>query len=179
MDELVTGLQLLGGAIGGGKVVEKILGPIAGLSAYQIRSHYIFYRAIKKAFDGIDLNIGESIVRAKMQLYIPYSTYEIAMDFAGNEEDQVKSDLMSHSIIGLHRLGLVENCRYGPLDHIQKVYSNAKEGGIIITPAALGVELLMWAYGYGQMPINNFLRSSTLLYDDQNIKISDVFKVKE
>lgn len=149
---------------------------ISRLSTYQLRTHYLIYQSIKKSFDGKPMNIGNNADRNKMELFIPYTTYNSAMDFTLDEHTQ---NIMKHSIWGLSKENLIENFfRYGPADFIQKTYKQAKEPGIILQPTNLGVELFMWAYGHGQRQNNDFFLPEIQFNNDQNIEIHESFPTK-
>ncbi|MCG1034768.1 hypothetical protein [Polaribacter sargassicola] len=150
---------------------------VTRLSAYQLRTHYLIYTAIKNHFDGQDLNIGESVDRRKMEIFIPYSVYLKGMDFT-NEEIGNFHTLMTHSIWGLNKEELVENFSYGPSEYLKKKFSGAEESGIIIQPSNLGVELFMWAFGYGQKSNKKFFATTTEFKTDKKIIIEKTMKTK-
>ena len=150
---------------------------ITRLSSYQLRTHYLIYQAVKNHFDGQDMNVGDSSDRGKMELYIPYDTYAKAMDFTDEEIGNFHV-LMQHSIWGLDKEGLIATFQYGSADYLKQRYKSVKGAGIIVQPSNLGIELFMWAYGYGQMPINAFFRTATEFNNDQNILIGKTEKTK-
>ncbi|MDO1514552.1 hypothetical protein Q2T41_18005 [Maribacter confluentis] len=150
---------------------------VTRLSTYQLRTHYLIYTAVKNHFDGQNLNIGESTDRRKMEIFIPYSTYLKGMDFTSEELANFDT-LMTHSIWGLNKEELIENFSYGPADYLKTKFSDANESGIIIQPSNLGVELFMWAFGYGQKSNNEFFASETEFKTDQKIIIDKTMKTK-
>lgn len=150
---------------------------ISRLSTYQLRTHYILYQSLKKAFDGQEMNIGESEDRAKMELFIPYSTYVNSMEFSIEELDSF-INLMTHSVWGLNKEDLIDNFRYGPEDYIQNQFKDANEGGIILQPTSLGIELFMWAYGFGRLNNNDFFKPSIKLDELPSIKMAGMYPIK-
>ncbi len=147
------------------------------LSTYQLRTHYLVYQSIKASFNGEELNIGDSKDRTSMELFIPYSTYFNAMDFTESEANNFSS-ILTHSIWGLNKENLIDQFQYGPVDYIQKRYSNAAEGGIVLQPTSLGVELFMWAFGFGQRQNNDFFINEVEFNNEQKVRIDGTFKTK-
>lgn len=135
---------------------SALINLISCLSTYQIRTHYIFYHMIKSTFNGEDININSSAGRNKMEIYIPFSSYLTAMDFGEKEKVGV---IVPHIAFGLDKEKLIEAWRYGPKDDITKYFNKAQDDGLILKPSVLGVELFLWSYGKGDLPINNFLNS--------------------
>lgn len=152
---------------------------ISRLSTYQLRTHYLFYQSIKKHFNGEPINIGDHKDRAKLQLFVPITTYVEAMDFSAEEIPNIWN-LMIHSIWGLNKEELIDKFLYGGIDFVKTRYKEATQTGIIFQPTTLGVELLMWAFGYGQQDINHFFDSGIIFNNDQKIKIGEtVITVKK
>ncbi len=80
-----------------------------------------------------------------MQVYIPGSVYESAMNF---ERDENAAEVVTHSIVGLVRHGLLQSSyTIGSVEHIQKQHSDAKEQGIIVSPTTMGAEMFFWGLG--------------------------------
>jgi hypothetical protein len=150
---------------------------VTRLSTYQLRTHYAIYTAIKNHFDGQDMNIGESTDRTKMEIYIPFSSYINAMDYTTEEMGNFDS-LMTHSLWGLYKEELIENFSYGSAESLKINFSGANESGFIIQPSNLGIELFMWAFGYGQKSNRAFFIPSTEFKTDQKILIENTFKTK-
>lgn len=124
-----------------------------GLSAYQLRTHYLIYATIRALFSdkGIPLNMEG---RPKMQIFIPFGGYTRAMEFSDGEFRQINS-LLGHIFFGLHADNLLEgDWQYGPKDHIGKLFPAASDGGIVCQPSALGAELFLWAFGYGDRAVD-------------------------
>lgn len=150
---------------------------ISRLSTYQLRTHYLFYHSTKNYFDGQAMNVGSSTDRSKMEIFIPISTYVNAMDFA---KDELKNiwDLMVHSIWGLNREELIETFQYGGAEDLKSRFPKVSDTGILFQPSTLGIELFMWAYGKGQLPINDFFKTELQFNNDQNITIEGSIPVK-
>ena len=82
------------------------------------------------------------------------------MDFSEEEVNRL-FELTPHILFGLSNIGLIENnFQYGPRESMIKRYSNVDNYGIIVQPSQLGVELFMWAYGYGLDPLTSIFDTS-------------------
>src|SRR5690606_22697297 len=98
---------------------------------------------------GQNMNVGDSSDRSKMEIFISYETYAQAMDFTSEEIENFHT-LMQHSIWGLNKEELIATFQYGSEDSLKSRYKSANKAGILVQPSNLGIELFMWAYGYGQ-----------------------------
>lgn len=151
---------------------------ISRLSTYQLRSHYLIYQSIKNHFNGRDMNIGDNLDRYNMEIFISYDIYSLALDFTPVEIKNFYS-LMEHSVWGLNKENLIANTlTYGPVDYIKKRYAKANTGGIFVQPSSLGIELFMWAYGYGELHTNSFFKKTIIFPNDQNILIGETEKLR-
>jgi len=122
-----------------------ILATIKSLSVYQLRLHYLFYSIVYSIYNGKGKRLGTD--REQMGVYIPISVYLQAMDFAPHEDPGA---ILSHSIEGLARSGLIEsnNYRYGEKEHISKIFPGAtEEAGLIMAPNIHGAEVFLWGQG--------------------------------
>jgi hypothetical protein len=124
---------------------------VARLSSYQIRSHFLIYRAIRDRFAGKDFQFNMDD-RSKLAVLLPFSSFFASMDFSPDELKQV-TPLLNHSLFGLYKEGLIDTFLYGNAPSLKKKkgekYSIPEEGGIWPTPSALGAELFLWAHGRG------------------------------
>jgi hypothetical protein len=146
---------------------------ISRLSTYQLRTHYLVYHSLKRLFDDQKMNIASSDDRTRMEFYMPYLTYFAALDFS--EEEMPNSlFIMEHSVVGLMKEKLIEDYRYGPAESLQKTFKDASDAGIIFEPSMLGVELFMWAYGYGQKQNNDFFLKETEFHNNLKITLDQI-----
>jgi len=126
---------------------------VAQLSVYQVRSHFLIYRAICDRFAGKDFKFNMDD-RPKLSVLLPISSYCSSMDFSHEELNQL-SLLLNHSFFGLRKEGLIESFVYGEQAHLKKrlgADSNPpEEGGVWVAPSALGAELFLWAHGQGHL----------------------------
>lgn len=151
---------------------------VAGLSSYQVRMHYLLYFEMNYLFKGTDYNICESATRDKLEIFIPLDTFLVALDFSEEETKRI-SELIPHIMFGLSSFGLIENnFLYGPKESLLERYSRADSYGIIVQPSQQGLELFMWAYGYGLETLSSFF-SETIVFNPINgINIGQAYSTK-
>ena len=126
------------------------------LSVYQIRTHYVIYTIIRKLFSESGYLFTRED-RHKMRIFIPYDTYANAMQFTEKESQQFQS-ILNNTFFGLNKDDLIETFYFGPMDYIKKEYDDAKDGGIVVSPSALGAELYLWGYGFGDKELSYILK---------------------
>ena len=134
----------------------RIAKVIDNLSTYQIRTHYLLYSTIASIFSRSGNQFGLSRNRAKMQVFLPFDGYATSMMFT--EQEWGNPQVLSHIWHGLHADGLIESqWQYGNRKSLEKIFQGVPESGIISQPSSLGAELFLWAFGYGDKPINHIL----------------------
>lgn len=136
----------------------RIAKMIDNMSAYQMRTHYLIYSTIAQMFsDGANsFNFSED--REKMQLFMPFQGFAIAMGFTQQEWDNPQ--ILTHIFHGLSTDGLIEiGWAFGNQEILKTHGDNVPGDGIVCTPSALGVELFLWAFGYGDKELNFLLTS--------------------
>ena len=121
---------------------------IASLSTYQIRSHYLIYSALSRVFLKQDRRLGTDRDRARMQLFLPLAEFYSAMEFTDDEWNSPQ--IMHHIFNGLHSDGLIEGrWMFGNRESLAQGGERVPSDGVICSPSLLGVELFLWAFGYG------------------------------
>lgn len=151
---------------------------ISRLSSYQLRTHFLLYKLVKKEFDGENINIQDGNEWPKLQIFLPFNTLYNAMDFT-KEEASDWNNLLAHSMWGLNKEELITGFSYGGLEHIKKKFKNSTDGGIIFQPTKQGVDLFMWAFGYGQKSPNDFFLKETEFPTDLKIPIGEGLSTKK
>lgn len=150
---------------------------VMNLSAYQIRTHYIFYHTVKELFDGTELNIGIERERKKMIVYMPMDEYSAAMDFAEKED---KNTIVAHSIVGLIKESLLD--KYYAIigsDVIKEFSDEIEKPGVVFQPSSIGVELFIWAHGRKDLSVQEFFNPENKfkfadeIYKPQNCLITE------
>jgi hypothetical protein len=112
-------------------------------------------------------------------MFIPMQTYYQAMDFTNDEIPNI-ANLMSHSMFGLVKEDLIgQHFNYGGVEYLKKFFSEVPNQGIIFYPTALGVELMMWAYGYGKKPLSDFFNNDIKFENEKEIICGNSIPVKK
>ncbi len=151
---------------------------ISRLSTYQLRSHYLLYQLLKYHFNNKDINIHEGNKWSNLEIFIPSKTYFLAMDFE-KAELSIAANVFTHSIWGLCKEELIHSgFMYGGIDHIKKGFKDATSDGLLFQPTQIGIELFMWAYGYGNKDPNDFFKNTILFPNDQDIIIGESVTTK-
>lgn len=139
---------------------------VGRLTTYQLRAHYIFYRAINELYSTTNRNMLNSSQRADCTTFIPASDYLSAMQSQPEEGEEA---LVTHVLFGLHRETLIENqFSFGPQEHLKSQFPEASESGLLFQPSALGIELFLWATGNSHSRINA-ITSAVLALSDISI----------
>ena len=125
------------------------LSKVKQMSVYQIRLHFAFYYEVLRHHKDAGLNLGVGTDCGKAGLVIPH---EFLIAFLPPADLSSKYwSLMSHSVVGLHSLGLIGSYGYGDIKSHLTSFTNASENAIYMAPTFSGAELFMWALGL-EMP---------------------------
>lgn len=141
------------------------------LSAYQIRTHYIFYRIFKDLYSGQDLKIGTEGERLELAVFIPLDVYTEALALEPNERAQF-GQIQSHALWGLTNSSLIQTMVYGHEEFIKGHFSAATGPGLIIAPSSFGIELFLWAHGRGDIAPDEFLNSEVEIEPENDVVIN-------
>lgn len=132
---------------------------IDSLSVYQIRTHYLIYSVAHKLFinENLKFHMDDS---GKMQIFIPLNEYLKSMDFNPQEKDQLQQ-IMSHTFLGLGTDNLIDEdtWQYGGPEILLEKIEDVKEAGIHCQLSPPGAELFLWAFGYGDRPLEFIFNS--------------------
>ena len=153
---------------------------IGRMSRYQLRLHYLIYTLGRGLYEGLGIepNDGDTLHRGR--LYIPYSVLgpalEVALNDDEDEDDDGTANVLGHALFGLARDDLIgaDFCS-GPATFLRDRgrCPHAPEGGLVVTPTALGAELYLWGHGYGRDPLASWLDLSKEVDVLEAILISD------
>ena len=128
---------------------------IDNMSAYQLRTHYLIYSTISELFSARGNSFGLTKNRKRMQFFVPFQDYISVMGFS--HQELVNGQMLSHIFHGLSADGLIEDSwQYGNQKSLAAFVRNGiiPGDGIVCTPSALGVELLLWAFGHGDKELD-------------------------
>lgn len=118
---------------------------VSGLASYDVHMHYLVYDAFRRLYLGEDLQLGLGDVHRSMAIYLPTSGLVEGLGLTGGGPDEIAlslSALAREDLIGPEH-------RWGNRDFIEQELLGAHEGGAIVRPSSYGIELFLWAHGYG------------------------------
>ncbi|USE71248.1 hypothetical protein CTT31_19330 [Pseudoalteromonas maricaloris] len=158
-DDLIT-TEYFGGVLASSRTKiprddrgARIAKVIESLSSYHVRAHYIIYSNIINLFKESDYNICLQKDRDEMQIYFPFEVFAKAMDFSDDELNNAQ--LLDHIFHGLARDGLIdESWVYGDKHRLESYTGFSTDPGIVCKPSPFGVEVFLWAFGYGKKPLS-------------------------
>jgi hypothetical protein len=125
---------------------------VAGLSTYDLRAHYVFYRALHDLAVGRDVDLGDPGQVATLRVYLPSDELAIAMEFA---DDEATRDLEEDALGHLHVRGLLDLRCSGDAGYVTTHLSTPLEAGSVASPTVGGIDLYLWAMGYGGAVLEN------------------------
>lgn len=129
-----------------------MIGQVSRLSTYQLRTHYLVYKAIRELFLGRVEEMGTG--RQGLELFVPYEAYLRAMDFSAAEGREWMS-ILQHCFNGLHGEALAAGASMGSRETLTKYPRRVgvTGDGIVLIPTLQGAELFLWAHGIsGALP---------------------------
>jgi hypothetical protein len=157
---------------------------ISNLSSFQIRTHYVFYTMLRKAFGPHSSVVFPGTDRYMMFIYIPTDIYYSAMGILDDYPDHDgRISILSHSMNGIRRNDLIEdNFTYGGPEFFRQDPVRYRfpehplnedilcNHGITFQPTPGGMELYLWAHGLGRYTHFQFL--------DPKLEINEVIGVR-
>jgi hypothetical protein len=148
-----------------------LLNLLARLSSFQIKAHYILYSAVKSLYSGSGRKYGVSTERLKMGVYIPESTFLYSL---GIEQYTNLVALGTHILIGLQKDSLIaDHFAWDKPESLNSVVPKPEERGVVFAPSALGAELYLWAHGYSDIPMQEFLNPNIQFTKIESISLID------
>ena len=136
------------------------LATIEQLSVYQIRAHYIIYSIVKELFDGTGAKVSTDSQLARLEIYIPWPTWETALAITTDEEERLNL-ITDHIIFGLKKEMLIgKTIIYGEKEHLLKYYSGAPGDGVLVGVSVWGTQLFLWANGRSDLDSSQYLESA-------------------
>jgi hypothetical protein len=130
---------------------------IRGLSAYQLKTHYVIYHLFRNRLLGQNLFINSKRTRQRVCLFIssPEYYFTIAPSRSYKEDGQEIKTISAHVFHGLKSHFLIDEKSVKatkkqlrariPKEFAEYITTN----GCIFYPTPLGAELFMWAHGHG------------------------------
>lgn len=141
-----------------GARIAKLL---EGLSAYQIRAHYLLYSAFLHLYQGKEINVNQTTVLSGINIFFELTNFASAMEFSEIEVDNI-SELLPHVFFGLAEDGLISaSWNYGPAEymaaHVAGISNAENKAGLVFRPSKAGIELFCWGIGAGHAGTTTFL----------------------
>jgi len=136
---------------------------VARLSSVDVLMHYLLYDGFRRMLNGTDLNLGLDRDLALAEAFFPWSDPDGGiLEAFGDVSDAV----VAESITALKRENLIDPKQsFGPREFLSERHEiDAPYSGLVATPSAAGVQLFLWAHGYGSSFLTAFL-DSTLAFD--------------
>lgn len=122
---------------------------VTRLSSYEVRTHYLVYRALRSACLGTSLDMSRSSNLHARCVYIPFSQYRHALLLDPSEASV--EEIADHAVTGLSRESLILATGWvsdPDAKLLSTIAPEAREGGLMVTPSHAGVALFLWAHGY-------------------------------
>lgn len=125
---------------------------LSGMSAVQIRAHFLFYRVWSSALTDSDQNLWMPGERNRARLVIDMAHF---VELLGGSDDDA-AEVLSHALPGLVRLSLIEQPAWGSKDYL-KLPKCPYDSSVIVTATPVGMELFGWAAGLAGMTPASFI----------------------
>jgi len=128
---------------------------VSNLTSYQVRAHYILYKAANAVLANKVTSLAGPDTRQKCGVFIPIQQFGDAMGLA---EDEMKDfgTYLSHALFGLYADGLVERFEFG--NDLSSVGTHLpNEAGVYFIPSVVGAELFLWGMGQGRSGVDRLL----------------------
>jgi len=124
---------------------------VTGLSAYEIRLHYLLYWGARAAYirSAMHTEWGDESSYEDLMVVFDSSEISAGMDFVTPPE--VPSDIYGEALFALHREGLIDDWGMGPKASTDEKLGKDCPGDSVLffKPTTVGVQLFMWAQGRG------------------------------
>lgn len=142
---------------------------IPRLSTVQVKTHYLFYRAIRETFLGTDMPLSTKQTLAR--IFVSAASYARNLNLVTIDE---VSETGVHSLSGLGREGLLTAWGLGDHEALELPESVPPEikFGLRGTPTHAGVELFLWAHGVRSADSKLFLDPDANLVMAQPVQFS-------
>ena len=128
---------------------------VTGLSAAQIRLHYLLYREWAIRLHGrSDVNPGTTQGRSQALMYVELN--EIINAIGVEDDDREIFEVFTHAIVGLHRQGLVQD-QYAHGSREPDSPDSPYPLVLNVGPSAAGMELYGWAQGLPGLTPQTFI----------------------
>lgn len=139
---------------------------VTGMSSLQVRAHMILYREWAAALKGRDdVNPGTHEGRQRARMLMDLHQFYLSVKHDTHDGDP--NAVIAHSVLGLIRLGLLEDeYRLGPTHNVAEA-PEQWQAALVVKPSVMGIELYGWACGDAEMTALRFVSDAELLALDE------------
>ena len=138
---------------------SRMIKVVDGLTSYQMRTHYLIYSSLSHLFSNSGRRFAMMQDRVQMRMFLPAKEYIDSMDFTGDERSNPQ--MLHHIWHGLSSDGLIEGqWRFGGPEALRPLFPGAASDGFVCAPSTLGAELFLWAFGHGDVPLEELFTAS-------------------
>lgn len=137
---------------------------IGRLSAYDLRAHYLFYFSMKELYEGRNVNTRDETGSLEglngLLTFFNIPSFHLSMGFS-EQEMKNRSTIMATTLTRLSNESLLSsNIRSGPVSitSLDKFNPEITSEGYWVFPSLLGLDLFMWAHGFGGDDTDNFFK---------------------
>lgn len=126
---------------------------ITGMSALEVRLHFLLYRAWDELLlDRPDFSLWSHPNRLKARLWVHNGEAHSLLTDGLPDPPKVA---MSHAVLGLQRRGLIEDAAWGSREHVT-MKGHPFTSVLTAVPTLVGVELYGWGLGIAGLDPNTF-----------------------
>ncbi|MDQ3951852.1 MAG: hypothetical protein M3279_02635 [Actinomycetota bacterium] len=132
---------------------------IGRMSTYELRAHYIFYKAAHDLLKGTDVDLRTSAGRIESgRIFLPSTDFGIAMAFSPPESP---TDVLLHTLTRLKQEDLIgSQWGFGPPESVA-TFGQVPEHGVVYEVSLHGIQLFAWAFGHTADAVSVFLNESS------------------
>jgi hypothetical protein len=151
-----------------------LVATVRDMSVYQIRLHYVIHRAVRELLVGRDVKLQSANQRFAAAVYLPREGTQVALGIA-DRNPAVMTALIGHALAGLDRLGLINpewidaEGRMLRTNYLGSKLAEDAPPGLIASPGAFGLELMLAVHGHADVGLNAFLDPTLRFTMDANV----------
>lgn len=123
-----------------------LLKTLEGMSNYEIRLHYLFYRTYREIFQNCkDFCLSKEDIATRFNVFIPDTALIKSLALEPGENI---NQILEYSIPGLANRGLIQKSyRFGSKEWMNEANKKIETAGLISGPTLLGAQLFFAAHG--------------------------------
>lgn len=134
----------------------SLMKQISRLTTYQLRSHYLFYSQIRKAYLGCHTGLQARNELPNLAISLPIRSFTSGLGLTASED---AFSITVHVLSGLSKEMLMGE----PIEFWDEYTQALLLDNIVAVPTLSGIELFLWAHGCGHVKPTKWLREKILL----------------